>query len=905
MSPDALIERDHEIALVRDRLGRALGGSGGVIVIEGPPGIGISALVESALEIASVRGALTALVRVGADDGDVSLLRRWLAELGAEPSRGAPTQALLRIAEESPLVLAVDDAHRVDAASLTLAARLAGRLRGHRALLVAGLRSPGSGIPKAAAALLYGDATVIRPGPLTPDGTRVLLEHEVGEPVRPELAAAVGLITSGAPAVVIEVAAELNRARVPPSEISDEVARDIAVGVVARLVRSRVGDPSAISVAEVVAVLDGCATPARVARLLGRPAPAVHPVLDRLVDCGLLARADEPTYARAPERAAVLRTTELVRVQRLRSEASTLIAASGDALAAGRLLLDVDPRGDASLCETLWQASARAREQDRPGLAMNLLARMLAEPVAPTRRIRTLVALGTLQVTTGLAVGIDTLRHALNEARDPRDIADAGAALGWALAGGALGDDAARALLEARARVQVAGDGLDIALDAQIADMSTWDAELKPARRAARARLATAPDSALASAALLAAEAFDALAVARPAGEVADLSRQALANGALAESPRGVPTALSAALVLGYAGLPQIGIDHVDHVIARLRANDLPALVRPATAFRGALKLMLGRLAEAEEDLRAIIAVPWLVRSTPLSVGFLVLCMLERADDEGAAKLLAELDLEGGDLQELIPHAPFLYARGELRARRGDPHAALDDLRSCGRRLLAGGWTCPAVAGWRGSMARVLMGRGEPGEARALACEEVRLAELFADPSVLSRSLRAQAATVAPPEGRALLERAAMLTDAGHATVEHIAALVDLAASEIATGAAARARPRLHRALALARGIGAEAHARRAADLLRAAGGRARRADPGDLGVLTKAERRVAQLAAEGRTNGEISTQLVVSGKTVETHLGSVYRKLGIGSRAQLPQALGDHASGRPGPDGV
>jgi DNA-binding CsgD family transcriptional regulator len=50
----------------------------------------------------------------------------------------------------------------------------------------------------------------------------------------------------------------------------------------------------------------------------------------------------------------------------------------------------------------------------------------------------------------------------------------------------------------------------------------------------------------------------------------------------------------------------------------------------------------------------------------------------------------------------------------------------------------------------------------------------------------------------------------------------------------------------------------------------------------------------VAELAAEGLTNREVAQALFVSEKTVETHLGRVYRKLGIKSRHALPAALGE-----------
>ena len=51
---------------------------------------------------------------------------------------------------------------------------------------------------------------------------------------------------------------------------------------------------------------------------------------------------------------------------------------------------------------------------------------------------------------------------------------------------------------------------------------------------------------------------------------------------------------------------------------------------------------------------------------------------------------------------------------------------------------------------------------------------------------------------------------------------------------------------------------------------------------------LTAAERRVAALVAEGRTNREVAAALVLGERTVETHLTHIYAKLGVRSRTEL-----------------
>lgn len=74
---------------------------------------------------------------------------------------------------------------------------------------------------------------------------------------------------------------------------------------------------------------------------------------------------------------------------------------------------------------------------------------------------------------------------------------------------------------------------------------------------------------------------------------------------------------------------------------------------------------------------------------------------------------------------------------------------------------------------------------------------------------------------------------------------------------------------------------------------LRAAGARPRRLLTSGAGSLTPSERRVAGLAAAGRTNREIADALFVTISTVEFHLRHAFRKLGIAARTQLGEALG------------
>jgi DNA-binding CsgD family transcriptional regulator len=79
------------------------------------------------------------------------------------------------------------------------------------------------------------------------------------------------------------------------------------------------------------------------------------------------------------------------------------------------------------------------------------------------------------------------------------------------------------------------------------------------------------------------------------------------------------------------------------------------------------------------------------------------------------------------------------------------------------------------------------------------------------------------------------------------------------------------------------RRLGTPIQERQASAELDSIGGR-RRLD----GELTHMEQRIASLVASGQTNREVAAAMFTSVRTVESHLGRIYRKLGIRSRTEL-----------------
>ena len=97
------------------------------------------------------------------------------------------------------------------------------------------------------------------------------------------------------------------------------------------------------------------------------------------------------------------------------------------------------------------------------------------------------------------------------------------------------------------------------------------------------------------------------------------------------------------------------------------------------------------------------------------------------------------------------------------------------------------------------------------------------------------------------------------------------------------------AREALEQALAIFEELGARLWAEKARAELARIGGR-----PPATGELTPTERRIAALAAEGRSNKEIAAALFVTPKTVGTQLSRIYRKVGVHSRTELARHLSE-----------
>jgi DNA-binding CsgD family transcriptional regulator len=340
----------------------------------------------------------------------------------------------------------------------------------------------------------------------------------------------------------------------------------------------------------------------------------------------------------------------------------------------------------------------------------------------------------------------------------------------------------------------------------------------------------------------------------------------------------------------------------LDQALADARARACVPAMAFVLAHRGLVGLRLGTLVRAESDARTaidLLSEHGIRLGTALALAVLIEALVEAGEVETAARLLQQSGF-GPDIPAGLPSNPLLEARSLLRLAQGRTREGLDDMLQFGRRDELWGGANPVASRWRSRAAVALAALGEQEQARRIALDDLERARHWGASSGIGVALRACA--LVEGDGRAVdqLSESVEVLETSPARLEHARALTDLGAALRRANRRTDARAVLERGLAGAERCGAQAIAALARAELRAAGGRS--TAPGGGGVLTASERRVADLAAEGYRTAEIAQALFVTRKTVETHLGRVYRKLGISGRGGLGRALAQRG-GQPGPD--
>lgn len=920
--------RQRAIDTVAAAIDAAAAGRGRVVVLEGGAGTGKTRLLETAREQAITAG-LTGTHVVGAKaEGDFAfgvlsqLLRPLLAELepadrsaltarsatiaappfvDGDPARSWPPapendspappllqalqSVLVALSADRPLLLTVDDLDRADEPTLRFLAFLAHRIQPLPIALIVTVRPP---VEHELLAGLIDDHDHIRLGPL-PAAAATEVVRDVLGPSAPDATIA---------ACVEQAAGNPFLLRALASAGTDSSATreddDPETSAIERFVARQLADvgPQATALAEAIAVLDGAGRMPAAAAVAELDPDETIDAWEVLRKAGVVAPDRTPRFAQPIVRTALLGAIPAPRRALRHARAAWFLSASAappDVLAPH--LLESPFALDDNGVVVLRVAAEHALGNGRPADALLLLQRADGEAMEVADRAELRRRLAVAAVRAQGVAALDRFDAARISAIDARG--RAAVALDHAAALHDLGrlDDALTVLNDAAAAIDGGLDGSDgdlaLRIEAQraslaispahlpqlqprLAELASVSAPLTPARREllCAAGFAELVGGHGLQAARTVALAFDGL------DHAHELAARSLELGVL--------TAIG-------CGRIELVERFVDQEISDAYGRNDARRRSAALILRTLMAISRGDLRSAEDDARTALAA--LPPSDPLrrvsAVSLLALTLTARGEQVEAEQTLATLDRPVGvdgsaTLDQLDAVTAF------IRLKQGRSAEAATMLEALLPRAT------PACAVPVGPfLALALRASGWPDEALARAQEEVRQArEDHASPAAVGFALRVLGVVEGGERGIKTLEDAIVVLRRSTSQLELGRALIDLGAALRLNRRRADARPVLREGLEIALAGGAARLAQRARDELAATGRRVRRGEELQRDSLTPSEHRIARFAVQGRSNGEIAGTLFVSKKTVEMHLSSVYRKLGVRMRTDLTEAL-------------
>jgi DNA-binding CsgD family transcriptional regulator len=916
--------RDRELVVIDAALVHAIGGRGGVVLVEGRAGFGKTRLLDEAVSLAEGHGVRTGLGRADADDAAVPLAPLMSAcfggtspllnrnDLFALKALGADRYWMLleleelleRAAVDHPMLICLDDVHWADAGTVDALRSLPVRLAGVPVVWVIGYRA-GRGSPMLTHALRdleHANATRLFLDPL--DGEAIgqvmtdVLHADADDGILSIAASA-----HGVPFFLIELLRGLlEEGLVRIDGLRAVLVEDRLPSRVRDSMRERLERVSlqARQAAVAASVLGRTFRFDDLASMLAVPPGALLGPVEELTRAEILNDSEERLGFRHDIiRQAVLDSVPAAARRALDRQAADILLSAG-ALPleiATRLAASAEP-GDEVAVVALHEA-ARALGATDPATASEFASRALALTTITDPRRAPLVA------------EVAVLLHAAGRGQEASEFANK--ALGQVLPP------------EAEAQVRLS-----------IAQMYSLPADLRiESGRLALALTGVSPGLRARHLAVLVlslvaasrpAEARIAAAAAQAAVDSTDdlLARLNLEFGKLALDEASYDYSSMAARIQMIHRLgADAGEDAQVQAAEWLRANMLAGLGR----FDDALAVVNAGLAVAERDHQAWIAPRW-----DIWRGWLLLQM-GQLSDAGAA-LEGAFASAGLELALAIPDAAGLAALGEVAIHTGDRQLA----RRCaaiGRRTLAvrafdNGrrqvvWLLALQAMARGdaTAARDVLRAGtdeppgsllpvlarpvctEPHLVRlALAVGDQPLADLAVgdadDRARLNPDIAAIGATAAHARGLRdhdlqHLQSAVDLLNDQSRPLAQASALEDLGGAHVARAQNDDGILAFERALGLYHTTGATWDARRVRGRLRSLGVRRRSSSVGrpatGWDALTRSELEVVRLVAGGLTNAAVAEQLFISPHTVGTHLRHIFTKLDVNSRVELTRA--------------
>jgi DNA-binding SARP family transcriptional activator len=835
--PPDLVDRDGELGVIRTAVADLAAGASQLLLIEGPPGVGKTRLLAEARRLAAEHdltvlgargsqlertfgfGAVRQLFEPVLVDSDrrerlltgAAASARGVFDVLDEPAEGS--FAVLHglywlaagLASERPLVLAIDDLQWCDTASLRFVVYLSRRLDGLPLLLLATLRTGErhEDDDLLAEVLLDPSTAVVRPGPLTREGTAELVRRRLGEPA-PLFLTACHTTTAGNPLLLRQLLRALEADRVRPDAAhADRVmacgSRAVASMVLTRL--RRLPD-EATAVAGAVAVLGERADLPSIAEMSDLDEITTAAALADLARAEIL-RDEEPVgFVHPLVRDAVYRAVPSAERALAHERAGRLVRLrGGSAEQVGAHLLLAPSRGDAGSVEVLSAAARTAAARGASESAVTYLRRALAEPAEGRPRLDVLCELGLLETLVDGPAGLEHLGAAYELATEPADRAELAVAIAWTHVftsspgvAAAFAQDASAALPEelvdarqglvALQRISGFMHGLDPAL---------WQAGAEPVVQGDG-------DGARMLAATLA---WEVTCAGTDRDRAVELARFALREDRLFEVDSGLfwVVAANARMVAD----DDLG-DFWERARAQAHARGSLFTALSVNLWQGLWQWRRGELADAVACFEAMLEQErmWGGSGTGRSyaLAFLVGAHVDRGDLD-AARATAELALAeqpGGEGGRLVRHA---VAR--LRLVHGDWAGALGLVDAAGDSVLGG--ANPAWNRQRALRAAALAGLGRRPEAVEVQQEEVALLRRWGAPSFLGTGLR-RLGEITGGAGLEHLREAVAVLAPTTAELEKARAEYALGRSPDVPGD--EAVPLLHSAVARARDCGAQ-----------------------------------------------------------------------------------------------
>ena len=920
-----IVERERELAHLAAAAVEASVGRGALLLVEGPAGIGKSAILDAATGLAGGVRVLRArgselerplafgLVRqlfepVLAEDpaaaerllsGAAANARAVLDDLPEQTGTAvtfhpALTWLVMNMSAGSPLLLSIDDLHWSDAASLGWLEHLTRRLTALPVLVVAAWRTSEHDTDEDALDRLRDEAatTILRPSPLSLDGVEQVIREMVPD-ADPAICEACNRSTGGNPFLLTEVMRTL-RARTDggPLNVSDVRPESVQRSVQRRL--TRLG-ADAVAVAEACAVLGDLAETRHVAALSARSPATTAAALDLLVDAHVLSGGPRATFVHPLVRLAVYdRIGSQTRALAHLAAARLLHADGFDVERVALHLLLAPVQTDSWVGQTLFAAGNAALVRCAPTEARTMLLRALEESI-PDLRAQILLALATAEFR---AVHPDFAYHARDVYEDPTadPVLRARALLiSQPLAAPLPGSDptAAVQLAESVAAELNLEDPVAAEAATALRSVINMARSLSSPRDVdtVRAAIVDHPVRTRGQRSMLMTLVYEAATSGHAsATECLPFLHRAMVSDEAQEDVVENPADVQGVLVL-------IGADDfitlealVKRGLARGRSENAGQLHSIYLGFSCALGWARGELPAAEADGRAALAVEGLMDSVSMSIAFpLARVLIDSGQLEAADELIHRWTVTDGTV---LGRAGMVLASAQLLAAQGRWDDAAERACSIGR-------TYPHAAGahlhgipWRCVAAEALTHIGQIERARQLLDEQHPLTRTWGTVRQRATLLRAEAQAVDAPRGVEMCRQASGLLAGTELRSERARTELQLGTFLRRANRRNEARAALTAALDLSAACGAHGLAAAAMEELRMTGARPRRQRMYGADALTASEERVARLAASGASNPEIARKLFVTRKTVETQLSTTYRKLGITGRAELRQAL-------------